>query len=124
MSCAELALFLKLFDMYFRTLSASVEDSGNYRVFKFGKKMTLFLSDHLFCSPISANPYCTLFECKKVGVTPLCGGGWRVISATHKQFMDHDVNCVHSDKLPDLIQALATLFFTSGVLIIETLLIF
>lgn len=38
--------------------------------------------------------------------------------------MDHDVNCVHSDELPDLIQALATLFFTSGVLIIETLLIF
>lgn len=38
--------------------------------------------------------------------------------------MDRDVNCVHSDELPDLIQALATLFFTSGVLIIETLLIF
>lgn len=49
---------------------------------------------------------------------------WGVISATHRQFMDHDVNCVHSDELPDLIQALATLFFTSGVLIIETLLIF
>lgn len=38
--------------------------------------------------------------------------------------MDHDVNCVHSDELPDLIQALATLFSPQGVLIIETLLIF
>lgn len=50
---------------------------------------------------------------------------WRwVIKAIHGQFMYHDVNCVHSDELPDLIQALATLFLSSGGLIIETLLIF
>lgn len=33
--------------------------------------------------------------------------------------MYQDVNCVHADELPVLIQALATLFLSSGGLIIE-----
>lgn len=39
-------------------------------------------------------------------------------------FKYHDAKCVNSDEWPDLIQALATLFISSGGVIIETLLIF
>lgn len=37
-----------------------------------------------------------------------------VITAIHGQFMYHYVNCVHSDELPDLIHASATLFCPQG----------